>query len=75
MEYCFFACFRFLIFLSIFQWGAADPICPYVRTPMQAMAPSYDASRFWRHEIKLASALDLGQNHFQCCDFVYFVYA
>jgi len=30
---CFFACFRFLIFHP-FSRGSADPICPYVRTPM-----------------------------------------
>jgi len=30
----FFACFRFLIFYPFFQGGSADPICPYVRTPM-----------------------------------------
>jgi len=29
----FFACFRFLIFLH-FSRGSADPICPYVRTPI-----------------------------------------
>ena len=30
----FFACFRFLIFHP-FSRGSADPICPYVRTPMR----------------------------------------
>jgi len=30
----FFACFRFLIFYSFFPGGSADPICPYVWTPM-----------------------------------------
>ena len=31
----FFACFRFLTFHPFFQGrGSADPICPYVRTPM-----------------------------------------
>jgi len=30
----FVACFRFLIFHPFFQGGSADPICPYVRTPM-----------------------------------------
>jgi len=28
------ACFRFLIFHPFFQGGSADPICPYLRTPM-----------------------------------------
>ena len=32
----FFARFRFLIFHPFFRRGSADPICPYVRTPMQS---------------------------------------
>jgi len=36
----FFACFRFLIFHPFFQGGgSADPICPYVRTPMDRPLP------------------------------------
>jgi len=35
----FFACFRFLFFHPFFQGeGSADPICPYVRTPMDRHA-------------------------------------
>jgi len=30
-----FVCFRFLIFYPFFQGGSADPICPYVWTPME----------------------------------------
>jgi len=33
----FFACFRFFLnFSPIFPGGSADPICPYVRTPMRS---------------------------------------
>ena len=32
----FFACFRFLIFHHFSRGGAADPICPYVRTLMKS---------------------------------------
>jgi len=35
---CSFACFRFLIFHNFFQGGSGDPICPYVRTPMDGVA-------------------------------------
>jgi len=31
-----FAFFRFLVFHPFFQGESADPICPYVRTPMPA---------------------------------------
>ena len=34
IENCFFPCFRFSIFHPFFQEGSANPICPYVRTPM-----------------------------------------
>ena len=33
IENLFFACFRFLFFHPFYQ-GSADPICPYMRTPM-----------------------------------------
>ena len=34
LKMLFFACFRLLIFQSILPGGSANPICPYVRTPM-----------------------------------------
>ena len=33
----FFVCFRFSIFHPFFSRGSADPICPYVRTPMASV--------------------------------------
>ena len=63
LESCsFFACFRFLIFHPFFPGGSADPICPYVRTPM----PGYDqvdwldAAGVCFHQ----SQLDLGHESF-----------
>ena len=34
IENCSFCMFSLYNFSSIFPWGSADPICPYVRTPM-----------------------------------------
>ena len=42
-----FACFRFLIFHP-FSRGSADPICPYVRTPMRVHS-------CFRHEVDTVS--------------------
>jgi len=41
----FFACFRFLIFHQFFQGVSADPICPYVRTPVGGQKISIDSRR------------------------------
>jgi len=43
IENCsFFACFRFLIFHPFFRGRSADPICPYVRTPMAMVRPTLE---------------------------------